>query len=281
MILDTEELDETLVEYVNDHIFSKSRIQNLYNGIATAVPKARNNLPWVLAIIHGMQKSQPGMHTIPMVLPAAIIIAVYLSQCGYQRIAVVLLMQATWGMRPSEALAIFPNSVTLPGTGFYRNGIIVIKQGSHTKSGRPESVLINPNKHWLITQLIQWCISTGPPNVPFAGNFRVDRYSKLLGRASRALKLPPYTAHGPRAGFVSDAMLDGVSVADAMTVTRHQSLKSFQVYADAATAIAHTSKGPLVRWLPVVRDICCRPHLYFPQFGYRTFNLMQIEASLQ
>ena len=80
---DLTDLDECLVHYVHEMHLSKTRVGNLYAGVALALPRAKKNLPWLLAVLNGMQHMLPAPHTLPMPKLAAIIIAVHLSQCGY------------------------------------------------------------------------------------------------------------------------------------------------------------------------------------------------------
>ena len=177
---DVPHLDRALVQYSYQSRLNKTRCANLYAGIAMAVPQARSNLPWLSAVLTGLQNMSPSIHSLPMPRPAAVILAVRLAQNGFPRLSVVLLVQSALGLRPSEALAITPDSVVFPGTSFYECGLIILKHGSRTKSGRPESVRLIPSAHQLEIALLHWCALNGPPNQPIAGNISTSVYSAKI-----------------------------------------------------------------------------------------------------
>ena len=88
----------------------------------------------------------------------------------------------------------------------------MLKLGSQTKLGRPESVRLFPNQHHLEIELLQWCVDNGVANAPISGNVSVSSYSSSINRYSRLLNLPPYSGHSARAGFVSDMSLAGSQI---------------------------------------------------------------------
>ena len=238
-----------------------------------AVPQARHQLPWSQSVMLGLQRMTPSMHSLPMPRPAALVLAVFLAQRGLFRLSIVLVLQSAFGLRPSEALAITPASIVFPNTSYYNCGLIVFKLGSKTKSGRPESVRIFPKLHQLEIALLQWCVVNGPASAPISANVSVSSYSAAINKHSRLLNLPPYSGHSARAGFVSDMSLAGWTDSEIMTVTRHQSVKSFAVYQDNASNVAQTCWGKVSPWISRSKDIAAAPQNFFPQLGKAVVSL--------
>ena len=64
----------------------------------------------------------------------------------------------------------------------------------------------------------------------------------------------PWTGHSARAGFVTDQYLSGTSREIIAGVTRHQSLRTLQLYLDATAVAAgqfqhaYQKLAPLVEW---------------------------------
>jgi len=264
---DLDDLDEALVQYSFEHKLSKSRVGNLYAGVALAIPKARHKLPWLGAVLHGLQRLAPSMHTLPMPRPAALVLAVVLAQHGHLFASVVLIVQSAFGLRPSEALSITPASIVFPLSSFYEAGLIVLKHGSKTKSGRPESVRLFRGVHQLELALLHWCTLIASSSQTIAGNLTTSGYTSLLAKFSALLDLPPYSGHSARAGFATDQSMAGMSVNDIMNVTRHQCSKSLATYVDNASNVAQTTWGKVAPWVPTAKLIQQHPEQWFPQLG--------------
>ena len=87
---------------------------NLCAGVALAVPQARHLVPWAQAVLLGLQRLAPSMHTLPMPRVSTLVLAVFMAQRGLLRLSVALTLQCAFGLRPSEALATSPSAIVFP-----------------------------------------------------------------------------------------------------------------------------------------------------------------------
>ena len=107
-----------------------------------------------------------------------------------------------------------------------------------------------------------------PLNQTYSQDITTQQYGRAIQQSSAALKLPQYSGHSARAGFVSDAALSGKTIDQIIAVTRHASVASLKVYLDVVAHMNQVHKGPLTKWIPVAQHIKREPWLYFPQLSY-------------
>ena len=61
---------------------TKSRLVNQYAGMSLAYPRARYRLPWFQFVLAGIQNASITVHSVPMLWPAAVLLAMTISQAG-------------------------------------------------------------------------------------------------------------------------------------------------------------------------------------------------------
>ena len=101
-----------------------------------------------------------------------------------------------------------------------------------------------------------------------AGNVNVQQYSKVIKTAARVAHMPNYSAHGPRAGYVSDAVLEGEPFIEIQETGRWLNPKSLRIYMDACSVIQQVHAGAIAPWVRAAKLISHRPELFFFPHGY-------------
>ena len=259
------ELDEALVSYCWHNCLTKARVSSLHAAIALALPPSKGHLPWLKIINEESIKQSATIHTLGMPRAVALVIAAVMSQNVSQRIGAIVIIQQGRGLRPSEALTLEPQAISLPPD--YNVGMLTLGIKNGTKSGRPEYVLMDPAEHVLEISLSGWLRSITAPGASVSKDLSVTSYTKLIKRTCTIAQLPSYSAHGPRAGFVSDAALRGIPMSEIQTVTRHAATKSLRIYLDTVNHVNQLSAGPVRRWNKVAQYIASCPQLFFPQLA--------------
>ena len=83
--------------------------------------------------------------------------------------------------------------------------------------------------------------------VPQLGGLSAQSVNAILQRraADAGLDVPGISAHGLRAGHVSEALRGGARLEAVQRITRHKRLETLLIYARAVDAIAESSAGSL------------------------------------
>ena len=79
--------------------------------------------------------------------------------------------------------------------------------------------------------------------------------------------MPEYTGHSARAGFVSDALLNGMPFIEVKETGHWIQDTTLRVYADAASAFAQCHDGDVAPWLLAGQEIERCPASFLPQLG--------------
>ena len=133
---------------------------------------------------------------------------------------------------------------------------------------------MNPQEHALEIALLRLLCMSTPSTQRMFGSLTVQSYGSIIKKACKKLFLPLYSAHSARAGFVTDAVLRGMSYADIMQVTRHQHLKSLIAYCDTVSSVTQAHNGNLKLWAQVALAIQRQPAAFFPQLSPRVVNVV-------
>ena len=262
-----EELDEALCTYHATFRLSKARSLSLQAGVHLALPGMRRRLPWMKMVCEELVGYAVASHSLAMPEAAMLILSVAISQGYSQMIGALLRVQHSRGLRPAEVLTVMPEAILLPEETLYQVGMICIGYKARTKVGRPQYVLFQPSKMPVETALLRWMKNSTSPGTTCSTGLSVPSYSRVISKYCKILQLPHYTAHGARAGFVSDQALRGETAEKIMSVTRHASLQSLRVYMDVVSHMRQVHEGPLKRWLSVAQLIQQYPQKFYPQLS--------------
>ena len=259
-------LDEALVTFHMAEGLAKGRSLALFAGVELALPHVKRQLPWYKLVVEDASKQQGVYHALGMPRVAALVLSVYLSQTVSALIGACVYIQQARGLRPSEILNLLGGAINLPEDNMYRVACLTLGMGGATKSGRPEFVMLETeSEDPICLYLCRWLKHVTPAGSTVSRNLSVSAYSSVISKASVQLEMPRYTAHGPRAGFVSDQTLKGVPRQTIKQITRHSSDKSLGVYIDSISHLNQLHSGPLRVWIDTARLIETYPQAFFPQ----------------
>jgi len=90
--------------------------------------------------------------------------------------------------------------------------------------------------------------ATATATAPLCGLYSLGGLAHLLDRACQGLPIR-FTAHSPRAGFVTDMYLAGHTLEAIAQITRHISLKSLRIYLDVQSVASGQITNHLAPWL--------------------------------
>lgn len=159
---------------------------------------------------------------------------------GLRDRAMLMLAFASGGRRRSEVAALNREDVDLSA---FRDDRLVWLRLLQTKTTRPDTAPRLPLKGRAARALVQWIevggIEAGPVFRPISRADRVlsrrlasDALATILKHRLQLAGLPPdyATPHGLRAGFLTQAALDGAPLAAAMQLSLHRSAVQAQKY---------------------------------------------------
>jgi len=182
-------------------------------------------------------------HTIPLSEGPAAACAIFMAADGHPRLAAGLLVQQWTGMRPSEMLGLHFEDVLLPEetllsvSGIFGSIGLGVRRG--TKAKRAQSVLLRGQRKLAVLRWLKKNCSPGEKLVPYT----YEQYRRILAKACKTAKLPlVFTPHGPRAGFATDLLCQGVPFGTIKDLGRWLSDSSLRTYLDVvgASSIAVT-----------------------------------------
>ena len=174
-------------------------------------------------------------HTVPLVSKPERFFGCHLATRGKFRMGFAVAFQQALGRRPSETLALLPESIMRPERDI---GKFVIRLGADVgaKVKREQIAILDSSEHtdlaFLLCRLID-CTAAGQPLFDFSYN----QYNKGLSEVEAQLGIAlGVTPHSPRAGFASELAAAGVPVAVIKERGRWASEQSFKTYVDVVTA---------------------------------------------
>lgn len=234
------EYDDLLTEYAagsgDAGSITKSQFQGLIAAVEKILPHLKGNLPLARGCLASWSVSFTPRHAVPLNLAFACYLGMGLCDLGMPTVAVLLVLQAGLGLRPSEALGLTRYDLLLPweipksgGAGLVLLGV---KRG--TKSGRPQTVRAENPLVIALMQLVRLVMTT---TGRLTGIRSLAGYAWCLRAAMQHMKIPEagWTPHSPRAGFVTDMYIAGKQPAEIASFTRHMSIKPLRSYLDAAS----------------------------------------------
>ena len=234
-----DELDDLLVEYKNQCLdMARSKFTNTVVGAELAVPGAKGKLVWSRSVLSAWESVAAIRHHKPLPKLLATLYALLLSWIGRPRLGAGLFVQTERGLRPSEMLGLTRDAVVTPKAAI-GGQVIVLNLGvrAGTKLKRPQAVLVNaklqPRSFCLLHQLA----STTPDQQLLFGTVSLVQYQTMFKWLNACMGWSEYSPHSPRAGFASDAVLEGKSFVDIREEGRWTADSSLRIYLDlVATA---------------------------------------------
>jgi len=234
------EIDQGAVWYIRKFALSPAQASTLLAAVERAYPAAKWKLPYAHLLAKVLGEDRPPKHTLPEPWECAVALSQWLALQGYPRLAGIHLIQWGCGLRPSEAITLRCNQIVLPEENpshRKRLGYLVLGPKAGTKSGRPQFVLVDPERSPVVMALMRRFRITTPSASLLTTVNDVPAYNRLLRRGCVALGIPLFTSHGPRAGWATAERLSGRDFRELQEAGRWESDRSVRRYLDALAAV--------------------------------------------
>ena len=224
-----------LVEFKNARALTKGQFAATLNGVEFFFPRYKP-LTWAHKVADAMAIEATVSHTLPMLPNATYLVASRMALKGFATVGAMLVLQVTIALRPSDAYRkLKPNHVFIPSE-LSKPAVIRLGAKTGTKVKREQFALIDQSEHPEVILLLKRWLSVTPPN-DFLCKVGYDKVNALLKEVCWELGLNfSYTPHSPRAGFATNAVIQGKSTETIMTEGRWASRGSFVRYLDVVVA---------------------------------------------
>lgn len=234
------EWDDALLEYryATSHL-SKSKFANLVSALELMLPPLKRSLPWSHALLAGWGRVGHTRHTVPMTRKPAYLVAIHMSSRRKTRLGLGLITQVLTGMRPSEMLKILPEHIQFPDeygdTSAQAPVVIALGVKHGTKSKRSQVVLLRPHLSHLLEALR--CCRDNTPEGHFMFPYTLAAYRMEIQAIEAILGTNlGWGPHSPRAGFATDAKMDGEDFIAIREAGRWLSDESLRTYLDVLSS---------------------------------------------
>ena len=241
------EVDRTLVYFMERRKWTPAKLQHLLAALEKVAPHFKWRLPWAHARVLQLAKKVGVNHTLPMPWPAAIAVAYWIAMQGFARVGALILLQWCTGLRPGELTDLEGHHLTrrVPDGSHARpesRAYVTLGVRHGTKARRAQFVTIDPTVMPTAIFIIESFIRSTPRGTRLTSATSTTEMYHWIQKASRALSLPAFTAHSPRAGWATFCRLEGYSSQYMMQEGRWENEKSMKQYLDAVTVtdLLHT-----------------------------------------
>ena len=213
------ELDRAVMLYYKTGTVTRSELERLLSSLERVLPCCKGRLAYATAVCHHWRRATPPKHAAPLSWRGCLALAWVFATSGYPRVAAVLLLQAACGLRPSEAVGLTAQDLTLQASG----AVVVMLGVKHgTKVRRPQSFvldpptvasgLVTPAINSIAIEVVRRLLRTTPRNAHLSSVTTVSQYRSLLRKATITANLGAFgiTPHSPRVGWASERRLLGM-----------------------------------------------------------------------
>jgi hypothetical protein len=236
-----EEFDDLIVEFKNIKGITKSQFESLIAAIEFLFPRFKFHLSWAHSVATGWATDHIPKHAKPMGKAAAALLASQMAFLQHHRLGIGMFLQQQYGMRPAEMLRVIANDCLCshfdsePET----KHTITIRLGAFvgTKSKREQFVIVRRSETPEVFVLLLRVIAATAGHIKLFP-YSYSSYRRLIIEAEAQLGVNlQFTPHSPRAGYASEGIAAGKTVAHLMSVGRWSSESSFKIYVDVITAL--------------------------------------------
>ena len=256
-LVDPPEWDDALLEFRYAHPkLTKSKFQTLIAALEFFVPTLRRKLDWSHTMVSAWARAMPVRHTVALTSKPGRLLAIHFVVRGWPRLALGMLVQIATGLRPNEMLQLLSDHVILPEEQDVISAVptimlvLGVRQG--TKTRRMQMSTLPAGTHPL-PEILANCKRATPPGM-YMFPYTLSDYRLRLKEVQAHLGIDlGYTPHSPRAGFATEARLQGMSFEEIRENGRWLSDSSLRTYLDlvGATAGLRTLRargmGPLLQ----------------------------------
>ena len=233
-----EEWDDILVEYSYQVGVTISGFRDVVAAFEFVLPQLKGRLPYTRDRCNVLSTLHETKHTVPAGEEACILVGTTLASLNRPRMGLGMMLQQALGLRPGELLHLTPEDVAASGNESLRNTIVFrLGKDTGTKIKREQCALLRLPRYaelWSLVSIVVELTPSQSPLFPFA----LPTYAAWLKRAQSFLRTDlALTPHSPRAGFATDALVEGRVPSDIREAGRWQSESSFRIYLDVVGAL--------------------------------------------
>jgi len=234
-VLTAQDLDASLVDWwVADTTRHVGALERVLASVERVLPQVKHRLPYARAHLARARANQPVNHTVPLMLPWAVTMALDIAYSGRPRVAGLLLLQSALGLRPSEVLNLIADDLVL-GTDQDVPMVLLGRWTRGTKAGRPQYALGNITIFPWVAALMDRFKRTTPGKAKLSSVALVSDYSRIISQSSARVGYdPPATAHGPRSGWATLLRQRGVLFSEIQELGRWADPATLRIYIDVA-----------------------------------------------
>ena len=249
-----EDLDLMIMEYRTEMDLTKSQHVMIVAATEFFLPHVKGKLIICREALKGRAAAEPTKHTTPLTDELTLLCAAYLASTKRARMGMGIVVQQALGLRPSELLSLRQDHVFAPPGN---SSPLTVRLGAmvSTKVKREQFAILSPVKSPLAAAMMKQLHATtavGCRLFPFSYSCYNNAFKQCEAFYGLSLSL---TAHSPRAGFATSAVLKGIPVKDIQAAGRWLCESSFQTYVDVVAAAhiraqVHSSRlAPTVKWV--------------------------------
>jgi hypothetical protein len=275
-----DQWDDFIVEYKNDgcyHIANRGAaltlgaFQNLIACVEWVHPRWRGQLGWSRSVARSWTGLHQAKHTFPCGIRLARLFASHGATAGLPRHGWCPVLQCRLGLRPGEIVHLCREHVLVHRASDPIKACLVFRLGAHTtgtKAKREQFAILWAERDptvFLITLRLVLATAYGCRIFPFS----LDVYRRFLARLSGFLLAGTgitVCPHGPRAGFVSDGILDGIDEPRLRTEGRWASESAFKTYRDVVGSLSVQLCAAARALDPAMEWVASRLESFFPGF---------------
>jgi len=260
-LLTLADLDSAVFRYVDQ--CSRAQAETVLSAIYKAYPSTKRSLPWSYAKIRVLSTRTPHVHHAPLPWLIAIEYAWVLMRLGLARRAGLVLLGWRFGLRPSEAVALFGSDLYPASRQTQHGALGFVRVGTQagTKSGRPALVRAHYHDFWA-NWLLERFAATTPATSRLSDIYNYRGFHGTYRLAATTAGLPPSTPHVARAGWASWRYAIGQPVPELCEDGRWKSLSALRCYLDVISAVDQLAEPSVASRLGRLKQLESTLHLW-------------------
>ena len=236
-----DDWDDALIEYKNVMSVRKAKFAHTVSAVEFFFVRYKGHLCLSHTVLAGMSVVEETKHTVPLGYRPAALMATHMVVRIKARMALGMMLQVVTGLRPTEMLHIEAGHISLPsdvGSCLEKTPMVIaLEPKVGTKVKRPQTVRVT-SKHPELVRLVALCRGATKDNQRMFP-YPIEAYRKEIKHLDSFLGFSAgWGPHSPRAGYASDAVLQGTPFEEIREGGRWSADQSLRTYLDIVSSMA-------------------------------------------